>query len=117
MKEWRFNREGETQVFSGKVPISELSNKADGIIRFGIKFEFDDGLRVTTPEFYYLDGSGCAERDFVIYHHSQKPANPEKGAVESFAGGPILQPIQYNAGCVPMCGRHYRFRLRWIALP
>lgn len=99
VKEWRFNREGETQVFSGKVPVSELSNKADGIIRFGIKFEFDGGLRVTTPEFYYLDGSGCAERDFVIYHHSQTPANPEKeavGAVESFAGGRILQPIQYK---------------------
>lgn len=99
VKEWRFNREGSTQVFSGKVPVSELSNKADGIIRFGIKFEFDNGLRVTTPEFYYLDGSGCAERDFVIYHHSQTPANPEKeavGAVESFAGGRILQPIQYK---------------------
>lgn len=99
VKEWRFNREGETQVFSGKVPISELSNKADGIIRFGVKFEFDGGLRVTTPEFYYLNGSGCAERDFVIYHHSQTPANPEKeavGAVESFAGGRILQPIQYK---------------------
>lgn len=96
VKEWRFNREGSTQVFSGKVPVSELSNKADGIIRFGIKFEFDGGLRVTTPEFYYLDGSGCAERDFVIYHHSQTPANPEKEAVESFAGGRILQPIQYK---------------------
>lgn len=96
VKEWRFNREGSTQVFSGKVPVSELSNKADGIIRFGIKFEFDGGLRVTTPEFYYLDGSGCAERDFVIYHHSQTPPNPEKEAVESFAGGRILQPIQYK---------------------
>lgn len=96
VKEWRFNREGETQVFSGKVPVSELSNKADGIIRFGIKFEFDDGLRVTTPEFYYLDGSGCAERDFVIYHHHQTPADDKKGAVESFAGGRILQPIQYK---------------------
>lgn len=96
VKEWRFNREGETQVFSGKVPISELSNKADGIIRFGIKFEFDGGLRVTTPEFYYLDGSGCAERDFVIYHHHQKPTDDKNGAVESFAGGRILQPIQYK---------------------
>ena len=96
VKEWRFNREGETQVFSGKVPVSELSNKADGIIRFGIKFEFDGGLRVTTPEFYYLDGSGCAERDFVIYHHHQTPADDKKGAVESFAGGRILQPIQYK---------------------
>lgn len=96
VREWRFNREGSTQVFSGKVPVSELSNKADGIIRFGIKFEFDGGLRVTTPEFYYLDGSGCAERDFVIYHHSQTPPNLEKEAVESFAGGRILQPIQYK---------------------
>lgn len=96
VKEWRFNREGETQVFSGKVPVSELSNKADGIIRFGIKFEFDGGLRVTTPEFYYLDGLGCAERDFVIYHHHQKPADDKSGAVESFAGGRILQPIQYK---------------------
>lgn len=96
VKEWRFNREGETQVFSGKVPVSELSNKADGIIRFGIKFEFGGGLRVTTPEFYYLDGSGCAERDFVIYHHHQKPADDKNGAVESFAGGRILQPIQYK---------------------
>lgn len=96
VKEWRFNREGETQVFSGKVPISELSNKADGIIRFGIKFEVADGLRVTTPEFYYLDGSGCAERDFVIYHHHQKPADDKSDAVESFAGGRILRPIQYK---------------------
>lgn len=96
VREWRFNREGETQVFSGKVPVSELSNKADGIIRFGIKFEFDGGLRVTTPEFYYLDGSGCAERDFVIYHHHQTPADDKNGAVESFAGGRILQPIQYK---------------------
>lgn len=85
-----------TKIFDGDIPVSELKNKADGIIRFGVKFAFDGGLRVTTPEFYYLDGSGCAERDFVIYHHSQKPANPEKEAVESFAGGRILQPIQYK---------------------
>lgn len=85
-----------TKIFDGDIPVSELKNKADGIIRFGVKFAFDGGLRVTTPEFYYLDGSGCAERDFVIYHHNQKPANPEKEAVESFAGGRILQPIQYK---------------------
>lgn len=85
-----------TKIFDGDIPVSELKNKADGIIRFGVKFAFDGGLRVTTPEFYYLDGSGCAERDFVIYHHSQTPANPEKEAVESFAGGRILQPIQYK---------------------
>lgn len=102
VKEWRFNREGETQVFSGKVPVSELSNKADGIIRFGIKFEFDGGLRVTTPQFYYLDGSGCAERDFVIYHHDQTPEDPERDApVYTFKGGRILQPIVYKRKLKP----------------
>lgn len=85
-----------TKIFDGDIPVSELKNKADGIIRFGVKFAFDGGLRVTTPEFYYLDGSGCAERDFVIYHHHQTPTKAEKEAVESFAGGRILQPIQYK---------------------
>lgn len=85
-----------TKIFEGDIPVSELKNKADGIIRFGVKFAFDGGLRVTTPEFYYLDGSGCAERDFVIYHHHQTPTKAEKEAVESFAGGRILQPIQYK---------------------
>lgn len=86
-----------TKIFEGDIPVSELKNKADGIIRFGVKFAFDGGLRVTTPEFYYLDGSGCAERDFVIYHHHQKPVDVERDAVvESFAGGRILQPIQYK---------------------
>ena len=85
-----------TKIFEGDIPVSGFENKADGIIRFGIKFAFAGGLRVTTPEFYYLDGSGCAERDFVIYHHHQTPADDKKGAVESFAGGRILQPIQYK---------------------
>ena len=85
-----------TKIFEGDIPVSGFENKADGIIRFGIKFAFAGGLRVTTPEFYYLDGSGCAERDFVIYHHSQTPADDKNGAVESFAGGRILQPIQYK---------------------
>lgn len=85
-----------TKIFDGDIPVSELKNKADGIIRFGVKFAFDGGLRVTTPEFYYLDGSGCAERDFVIYHHHQKPVDAERDAVDSFAGGRILQPIQYK---------------------
>ncbi|MDY4148307.1 MAG: hypothetical protein SOY26_00975, partial [Paludibacteraceae bacterium] len=86
-----------TKIFEGDIPVSQLKNKADGIIRFGVKFAFaGGGLRVTTPEFYYLDGSGCAERDFVIYHHSQTPADDKNGAVESFAGGRILQPIQYK---------------------
>ena len=86
-----------TKIFEGDIPVSGFENKADGIIRFGIKFAFAGGLRVTTPEFYYLDGSGCAERDFVIYHHHQKPVDVERDAVvESFAGGRILQPIQYK---------------------
>ncbi|MCI5681852.1 MAG: hypothetical protein MR293_07785 [Bacteroidales bacterium] len=86
-----------TKIFEGDISVSKLKNKADGIIRFGVKFAFaGGGLRVTTPEFYYLDGSGCAERDFVIYHHSQTPADDKNGAVESFAGGRILQPIQYK---------------------
>lgn len=85
-----------TKIFEGDISVSKLKNKADGIIRFGVKFAFDGGLRVTTPEFYYLDGSGCAERDFVIYHHHQTPTKAEKEAVESFAGGRILQPIQYK---------------------
>lgn len=86
-----------TKIFDGDIPVSELKNKADGIIRFGVKFAFDGGLRVTTPEFYYLDGSGCAERDFVIYHHDQIPEDPERdAAVYTFKGGRILQPIQYK---------------------
>lgn len=85
-----------TKIFEGDIPVSGFENKADGIIRFGVKFAFAGGLRVTTPEFYYLDGSGCAERDFVIYHHGQTPADAERDAVESFAGGRILQPIQYK---------------------
>ncbi len=102
VEETRLDRVGDSQVFKGKVSIASFENRADGIIRFGIKFEYPNGgIRVTTPEFYYLDGSGCAERDFVIYHHSQKPANPEKEAVESFAGGRILQPIVYKRKLKP----------------
>lgn len=100
VEETRLDRVGDSQVFKGKVSIASFKNRADGIIRFGIKFEYPNGgIRVTTPEFYYLDGSGCAERDFVIYHHHQKPEKPadaEREAVESFAGGRILQPIQYK---------------------
>lgn len=90
-----------TKIFDGDIPVSRLKNKADGIIRFGVKFAFDGGLRVTTPEFYYLDGSGCAERDFVIYHHDQMPENPERGAVYTFEGGHILQPIVYKRKLKP----------------
>lgn len=91
-----------TKIFDGDIPVSELKNKADGIIRFGVKFAFDGGLRVTTPEFYYLDGSGCAERDFVIYHHDQMPEDPERdAAVYTFKGGRILQPIVYKRKLKP----------------
>lgn len=90
-----------TKIFDGDIPVSELKNKADGIIRFGVKFAFDGGLRVTTPEFYYLDGSGCAERDFVIYHHGQMPKYPERDAVYTFKGGHILQPIVYKRKLKP----------------
>lgn len=90
-----------TKIFEGDISVSKLKNKADGIIRFGVKFAFADGLRVTTPEFYYLDGSGCAERDFVIYHHDQMPENPERGAVYTFEGGNILQPIVYKRKLKP----------------
>ena len=91
-----------TKIFDGDIPVSELKNKADGIIRFGVKFAFDGGLRVTTPEFYYLDGSGCAERDFVIYHHDQIPEDPERdAAVYTFKGGRILQPIVYKRKLKP----------------
>ncbi len=91
-----------TKIFDGDILVSELKNKADGIIRFGVKFAFDGGLRVTTPEFYYLDGSGCAERDFVIYHHDQMPEDPERdAAVYTFKGGRILQPIVYKRKLKP----------------
>lgn len=99
--EFPLERRQGTKIFDGDIPVSQLKNKADGIIRFGVKFAFDGGLRVTTPEFYYLDGSGCAERDFVIYHHDQKPENPERGAVYTFEGGHILQPIVYKRKLKP----------------
>ena len=102
VEETRLDRVGDSQVFKGKVSIASFKNRADGIIRFGIKFEYPNGgIRVTTPEFYYLDGSGCAERDFVIYHHDQMPPNPERDAVYTFEGGRILQPIVYKRKLKP----------------
>ena len=101
VQEIRLDKVGDSQVFKGKAPIAFFKNRADGIIRFGIKFEYPGGLRVTTPEFYYLDGSGCAERDFVIYHHDQMPPKPERDAVYIFAGGRILQPIVYKRKLKP----------------
>ena len=93
--------EGSTQnTFETTISISSLiSNRADGIIRFAIKFEYPDGvIKVTTPEFFYLDGSGCAQRVFAIYHHDDLPATPLKGEDQftEFAGGKILQSIQYK---------------------
>lgn len=87
-------------TFETTISISSLiSNRADGIIRFAIKFEYPDGvIKVTTPEFFYLDGSGCAQRVFAIYHHDDLPATPLEGEDQftEFAGGKILQSIQYK---------------------
>ena len=87
-------------TFETTISISSLiSNRADGIIRFAIKFEYPDGvIKVTTPEFFYLDGSGCAQRVFAIYHHDALPAEPLEGEDQftEFAGGKILQSIQYK---------------------
>ena len=87
-------------TFETTISISSLiSNRADGIIRFAIKFEYPDGvIKVTTPEFFYLDGSGCAQRVFAIYHHDDLPAEPLEGEDQftEFAGGKILQSIQYK---------------------
>lgn len=86
-------------VFIGVIPISFISNNVDGIMRFGLKVEYPRGvIRVTTPEFFYLDGSGCAQRVFAIYHHDDLPATPLEGEDQftEFAGGRILQSIQYK---------------------
>ena len=87
-------------TFETTISISSLiSNRADGIIRFAIKFEYPGGvIKVTTPEFFYLDGSGCAQRVFAIYHHDDLPAEPLEGEDQftEFAGGKILQSIQYK---------------------
>ena len=86
-------------TFETTISISSLiSNRDDGIIRFAIKFEYEGGHKVTTPEFFYLDGSGCAQRVFAIYHHDDLPAEPLEGEDQftEFAGGRILQSIQYK---------------------
>ena len=86
-------------VFIGVIPISFISNNVDGIMRFGLKVEYPRGvIRVTTPEYFYLDGSGCAQRVFAIYHHDDLPAEPLEGEDQftEFAGGRILQSIQYK---------------------
>lgn len=88
-----------TDEFTLTVPVSWLTNNEDGIIRFAIKFEYPDGvIKVTTPEYFYLDGSGCAQRVFAIYHHDDLPATPLEGEDQftEFAGGKILQSIQYK---------------------
>lgn len=90
----------DQNTFETTISISSLiSNKEDGIIRFAIKFEYPGGvIKVTTPEYFYLDGSGCAQRVFAIYHHDDLPATPLKGEDQftEFAGGKILQSIQYK---------------------
>ena len=88
-----------TSTFTKTIPVSWIKNKEDGIIRFAIKFEYPDGvIKVTTPEYFYLDGSGCAQRVFAIYHNGDLPAEPIKGEDQftEFAGGRILQSIQYK---------------------
>ena len=88
-----------TSTFTKTIPVSWIKNKEDGIIRFAIKFEYPNGVvKVTTPEFFYLDGSGCAQRVFAIYHHDDLPATPLEGEDQftEFAGGRILQSIQYK---------------------
>ena len=90
---------GNTSTFTKTIPVSWIKNKEDGIIRFAIKFEYPNGvIKVTTPEFFYLDGSGCAQRVFAIYHHDDLPAEPLEGEDQftEFAGGRILQSIQYK---------------------
>lgn len=95
INEIQLDRQGDKQVFTKEIPFTSFTNSADGMIRFGVKFAFDGGLRVTTPEFFYLDGSGCAERVFTIYH-GDLPADAEDGAVTQYSGGRILQPIRYK---------------------
>lgn len=88
-----------TSTFTKTIPVSWIKNKEDGIIRFAIKFEYPNGvIKVTTPEFFYLDGSGCAQRVFAIYHHDDVPATPFEGEDQftEFSGGRILQHIQYK---------------------
>lgn len=89
----------DTDEFTLTVPVSWVTNNEDGIIRFAIKFEYPNGVvKVTTPEYFYLDGSGCAQRVFAIYHHDDLPAEPLEGEDQftEFAGGRILQSIQYK---------------------
>lgn len=101
INEVKLDRVEDTQIFQKEIPLTSFTNRADGVIRFGVKFAFDGGFRVTTPEFYYLDGSGCAERIFTIYHYDDIPAEPEDGAVTTFDGGRILQPIRYKRKFTP----------------
>ena len=96
INEVQLDRVADTQIFQKEIPLTSFTNRADGVIRFGVKFAFDGGLRVTTPEFFYLDGSGCAERIFTIYHYDDKPSGEEASAVTQYAGGRILQPIRYK---------------------
>lgn len=91
---------GTDSVYYGEITINQLKNYEDGMIRFAVKFE-TPAVRITLPEYFYLDGSGCAKRLFTIYHYNDMPAVPETGAVTQYAGGKILQPIKYKRKLTP----------------
>ena len=89
--------DGTTNEYLGEITITNFSNWQDGMIRFGIKFEVD-GVRITMPEYFYIDGTGgCAERQLIIYHHTSDLADVEAdNGVMQYAGGKVLQPIKYK---------------------
>ena len=88
---------GTTNEYLGEITISQFSNWQDGMIRFGVKFEVN-GVRITMPEYFYIDGTGgCAERQLIIYHHTSDPADvAADNGVMQYAGGKVLQPIKYK---------------------
>ena len=88
---------GTTNEYLGEITISQFSNWQDGMIRFGVKFEVN-GVRITMPEYFYIDGTGgCAERQLIIYHHTSDPADvAADNGVMQYVGGKVLQPIKYK---------------------
>lgn len=104
INEWQMQRVGTSQTYKAAVPVTFFSNKDDGMIRCAVKFEYPGLVSVSTPEYFYLDGGGCAERakrEFIIYHHNEVPDTAEEGSVTSYEGGKILQPIQYKRLLTP----------------
>lgn len=53
------------------------------------------------PAVCYIDNVYFWVEFFIIYHHDDMPKDPEDGAVTQYAGGPILQPIQYKRKFTP----------------